>query len=65
MNFEMIIRKCQEAKRIEDALDFQNEYRRNVLNCLIDGNLENIQKDCDILEEKLRNCEKVIKSLTI
>ncbi len=61
----MIIRKCQEAKRIEDDLDFQNEYFNSVLNRLVDGNLEAIQKDCDVLEEKLRNCETVIKSLTI
>ena len=65
MNYEMIIRKCQEAQKIEDALNFKNEYFNAVLEKIIEGDLESIQKDCDVLEQKLINCETVIKSLTI
>ena len=65
MNFEMIIKKCQEARRIEDALRWNKEFYKFNNQDLPQNNKDFILLTIHNLETDLMNCETVIKSLTI
>lgn len=65
MNFEMIIRKCQEAKRIEDALKWNQDFYKFNQEFLPQLQKDFILETIHNLGTNLLNCETTIKSLTI
>lgn len=65
MNFEMIIRKCQEAKRIEDALKWNQDFYKFNQEFLPQLQKDFILETIHNLETNLMNYETTIKAFAI